>query len=236
MKTKIYVNLLVIAFAIVAACTPCHAQETNAANTRVPPLKLTEKQKERIHTVHYQFGHKQIPEFVYKHTVNFREALAGTDKEFAALFAEALTNIWNAAWSVKETVVPLGLKSELVELPIIANEPNVKGFLITFPEPPQYPDNYFAFIFVDRQKNLRYLTYERTLNYDQYEDGGAVLCGWNPDGSRANYNVFGGSSRGAFSKVLKIFLQSSEKGAEIKPKHEWNPNTETFPKTEQGKR
>ena len=231
----------VSAVAFVAVCALCHAQETNTANKTVSPviapakmpapaLVLTPAQKERYHSVHYSFGHKLIPEFVYKSTVDFRDTFAGASNGFKAEFAAALTNIWNAAWQTKDAPVPVGLKSEFVELPVLKDAPNVKGFLITFPEPPQTPDNHFAFIFIDRQKDLRYLTYEKSVALGASAEGGAVLCGWNPDGSRANYMVFGGSSRAAFSKVLIQFLKSSEKGAEIKPSASWNPEKETYPK------
>jgi len=187
------IHAALAAIALVAVSSPSHGETGNDAPGAdpVPPpppkLELTSNQKTRYHGIHYNFGHKLIPEFVYKYSVNFREALEGSDTEFPGQFSQFLTGLWNDMWG-DEPPEPVGLASEIIRVGTGTNAADkVGGFLITFPEPPQSPDNYFAFVFVDKNHNLRYLTYEKSISFGAGNDQIAVLCGWNPNGSRANY-------------------------------------------------
>jgi len=193
----------------------------NLVFVQLPPtkLELTEEQTKRYHSVHYHFGHKNIPEFVFKHSVNFRESLDGSDEELEEYFGKYLVELWNGMWG-KNPPEPVGLKSEIVGVGIGTNAADVvRGYLITFPEPPQSPDNYFAFVFVDKNHNLRYLTYEKSISFGDGDTQTAVLCGWNPNGSRANYGLSGGVTREQFLSLLKPFLKR-----ESPPISAWNPS------------
>ena len=173
---------------------------------------------DRLHKISYDFGHRLIPETVFQNTVRIRESIAGSDTNFPAEFSATISNLWMGAWAmigVKEAPIPLNLNSELIDLP---DGSGAKGFLITFPEPPRTPDNHFAFVFVEKDMRLRYLTYEKKFQFADVELPQAVLCGWNPDGSRYNLMLFGGVTRAEFLKVLAEYL-----GAAPKPAVQWNP-------------
>jgi len=212
----------VAAFAFVAGSAPCHAETTNSVTVnnvaKKAQLELDANQKTRYHNIHYNFGHKWIPESVFKHSIHFRESLDGTDTEFPVQFGEYLVELWNDLWRGEppETAAP-GIEIIAVNTGTNATD-KVNGFLITFPEPLQLPDNYFAFIFVDKNRSLRYLTYERTNPIFGGGESVAVLCGWHSNGGRANYGLIGGVTRDEFIEVLKPFLLKESPPAAI-----WNP-------------
>jgi len=206
------------AFALVAGSAPCHAETTNAV-AKADKLELTAQQKTRYHNIHYNYGHRLIPEFVFKYSIHVRESIEGSDTEFPEQFGKFLVGLWNDLWGA-EPPEPVGLNSEIIGVGIGTNDTDrVNGFLITFPEPPQSPDNYFAFVFVDKNMNLRYLTYEKSISFGGGNDNFAVLCGWNPNGSRANYGLSGGITRDEFLAVLRPFLTK-----ESPPLAAWNPS------------
>ena len=192
-----------------------------AAAAPAPPTQAepTLGQKTRYHNIHYHFGHKLLPEFVYRHSINFRESIEGSDTEFPEGFGKFLIELWNGMWG-DDPPKPVGLNSEIINVSTGTNATDkVSGFLITFPEPPQSPDNYFAFVFVDKNMNLRYLTYEKSISFGEGNDKTAVLCGWNPNGSRANYALSGGITRDEFITVLRPFLTKESPAIQA-----WNPS------------
>ena len=224
MKHKNHSVIFLALTALAAISAPALAQETNTA-AKAETKQLKTPGKEMMHSVHYSFGHRFIPKTAYQLSVNFREALDGTDTEFPAQFAEILTSSWTEMWESEGYEAPPGLSLEVIVVGGGTNSPTAgaKGFLITFPEPPQLPDNHFAFIFVDKTRTLRYLTYEKTFSFEKTPAGEplkeAVLCGWNPDGSRANYGHKGAATRAAFIKILERFLPK-----ETAPLALWNPS------------
>lgn len=198
-RTKLFAAL----FALVAGSGLCHAAP---------------KFEDNLHNISYSLGHRFIPELVFKNTIQVRESIAGIDTDFPAEFNDVISNYWAGAWAmlgVEEAPEPLNLSAELIEL---QDRPGAKGFLITFPEPPRTPDNHFAFVFVDKEMELRYLTYEMTMPDAKAAAPQAVLCGWNPDGSRYNLALRSGTTRDDFLKILAKYIDSTPM-----PIMTWNP-------------
>jgi hypothetical protein len=174
--------------------------------------------EDNLHNVSYSLGHKFIPELVFMSSIRVRESIAGVDTTFPAEFCAAISNHWTSAWAARgidDAPAPTNLNAELVEL---ADAGGTKGFLITFPEPPRTPDNHFAFAFVDKEMELRYLTYEKTMPDVDTGASRAVLCGWNPNGSRYNLALKGGTARDDFLKLLSQYVSAAPS-----PIITWNP-------------
>jgi len=203
-----------------------------AAALSFSPQVFSAQSSDQLDRLHYEFGHRLLPEIVFRNAGDeYRKLLQRTSEApsdtVRDILLEAKTLYFASHWKTHAKKLgatddnippPTGLSLTRSEL-----KNGVNVLIITFPTPQKSTENYYAAILVDSANTLRYITYEKfELTSDKIdriskqlkipaeevsERFAAILCEWTPDRKHHNYQIIGTKDKAKFEETLNVLLE-----------------------------